>query len=41
VQENLDALGLDRSGTPASVIAQTYLAAIVGTADGEILVPGT
>jgi NAD(P)-dependent dehydrogenase (short-subunit alcohol dehydrogenase family) len=25
VQETLDALGLDRSGTPAAVIAQTYL----------------
>ncbi len=41
VQETLDALGLDRSGTPASVIAQTYLAAIEGTAHGEILVPSS
>lgn len=39
VQETLDALGLEQSGTPVSVIAQTYLAAIVGTADGEILAP--
>lgn len=39
VQETLDALELDRSGTPASMIAQTYLTAIEGTAHGEILVP--
>jgi len=41
VQETLDTLGLDRRGTPASVIAQAYLSAIDGKADGEILIPST